>query len=109
MAVVMVIVMMLLVIAATAIAIRVMVVSHFPVIAIPEALIIHPAFIARSTPLRTFVRWASPITLMPAIAVALWIPISVHPGITRTRGVRANPDHAGARRLADVNSHGKLG
>jgi len=93
------------------------VMTEIPIaVAIPTVIVIYPAalafpiareelaaFIARSDPLRAGVGRASPIAVMPAIASALRVPISVYPKIVRSGRPGPRMNDAGRRRRP--NSH----
>ena len=63
---------------------------------------------ARPYPMCAFIRRTSPVTLMPAIAASIGIPISVYPEIAGAGGNRANAYDARRRGRPNANSKGDL-
>jgi len=84
-------------------------VPHASAIAFPIAVIITLAVVARAYPYRATVRRPGPISVMPLVVIPDWIPIAIHPEVSRARSYRPDPNHPWRRRRSDSNSNGNLG
>ena len=78
------------------------------VVAFPVALEPLASFVPRSDPMRSHVWRASPVSLVPDVAVVHRIPITVHPDIVRTWRDGSHPNHSWRRRRADLDTYGNL-
>jgi hypothetical protein len=76
--------------------IRMVVVLHPAVSAVPITSEITLSIVMRRNPVRSHVGRASPIAVMPHVAATDWVPITIHPGIIRTRSY--GPNHYPWRR-----------
>ena len=77
-------------VAAIVIAIPPVIVFEAPARSVPKSRVEHGAVVARSHPMCALVRRTGPITLMPAVAAAIGIPITVYPEEAGSGGNRAN-------------------
>jgi len=85
-----------------------MIVPNLAAVARPIPLVELLPFIARSYPRRALIRRPGVVSGMPNITIVRWIPVAVHPCITRSRVVRANPNHTWLRRRANPDSYVEL-
>jgi hypothetical protein len=70
----------------------------------PIAVVVSVSIVAWRHPTCRWISRATPISFMPRVTAIHWIPIAVHPDIIRTRGYRANTNHAGRGRRANPDS-----
>jgi len=81
-----------------AVPIPAMVVVKAAPVAFPVALKELAPVIARSDPTGPAVGWTGPISVMPAVTAACWIPIAVHPKVLWPRRPRTGMNHPRGRR-----------
>src|SRR5579859_7309569 len=93
---------------AVAVAVRAVIVLDSAALTLPVAVVISLSIMAWRDPACCWIRRATPISFVPSVMALHWIPIAVHPDIIRTRGHRANTNHAGRRRRANPYSQGQI-
>ena len=86
-----------------------MIVVELAVIAIPVALIVALSIMARFHPMCAGIRRTGPVSVMPPIAVAHWVPVTTHPKIAGSGTSWLYPDYTNRWRRADSYPKGKLG
>jgi hypothetical protein len=92
----------------TSVSVPAMVVVHDAAASFPTTGEILSAGVIRRHPVRTLVRHARPVAIVPPVAAPLWIPITLNPHVV---GTGLPPDDVPARRrrrLADLNANGNL-
>jgi hypothetical protein len=99
------------------------VVPEIPVvIAIPSVIVLNASVIAfpvpfekalpvviRPDPVSALIRWAGPISIMPAITVPPWIIVAIDPNETGSRYRRPHSNHTWGRRWANPHANRYLG
>ena len=106
--VIMVVVVTVMVIVAEAVMVPAMVMLEAAVWTIPITHEVVPAFPARAYPMSSPIRRTRPVTLVPDVAPADGIPVTVDPEIARPRSYRVNSNHARWRRSTDGDAHRHL-
>ena len=91
-----------------AIAVPIVMVFKSATVALPVAFVELAAIVARANPAGPFVRRTSPVSLMPAIASARWVPVSIHPEKIRAWPGWPFTNDPGSRRRTDANSERNL-
>lgn len=86
-----------------AVAVSAVVVGNVAAIAIPVAGIVALAIVTGFHPAGTRVRRTGPVSIVPFIVVANWVPVARYPGIAFTRASWLNSNHTHWWRRA--NSH----
>ena len=76
--------------------------------AVPIALVIHSIFMPRTHPSGASERRAGPVSVVPAVLVAVRVPIPVHPYVIGPRLLRLNPVGARGWWRAHSDAHGNL-
>jgi hypothetical protein len=104
----MVVVVMTFPIAAAVIPVPAVIVLEATAIAFPVPGEVLAAFVSGTDPPGSRIRRARPISFVPAVMVAHWIPIAVHPGKTRPGGGRPNRYYTRRWRRTNANSYGNL-
>ena len=85
-----------------------MVVGDVAAVSIPVTVKVALSIVMRLHPVCAGVCRAGPVSLVPLVVAAHWIPVASNPGIAFARAARLNSDNAGRRRRADPHSNGYL-
>jgi hypothetical protein len=93
---------------AVVVAVRMMIVLHPASLTLPIASEIPLAIVVRRHPASSPIRRASPISFMPLVVAADWIPIAVHPDKIGTRGYWPNANHARRGWRANPDAQGYI-
>jgi len=96
------------VVIAVVIAIPVVVVIETAVVAIPISGVVAAAFMARADPARAAVGRSGPIAVVPAISMAVGIPVAVDPEKLRAGLNGTYADDPRRRRCSEFNANGDL-
>jgi len=96
------------VIAAT-VSVPVMIMIASATIAFPIPLVEASSIVSRPDPVRASIRRASPVSVVPLVVAAYWIPVALYPDVLRSRTSRLYANYTRGRRRTNPNAHGYLG
>jgi hypothetical protein len=93
---------------AVLIVIPAVIVFNAAAVSLPVPHIISVAVVVRCNPTSSFVRWSSPIALMPFVVFSHWIPITLYPHMSRIWHCGDNHSHPERRWRPNHDSNGNL-